>query len=188
MREVRGKEGWERIPVPPFQPLRLLREQARSIGSKWSNLKAGDRFEIDGVDVLVIHPDLPDGERERGGNDHSLVFDLRWGDVSLLLTGDIGRSIERARSSSIAPARMRIVKVPPPGTRTSSSIEFVRTLAPTIAVVSAGRGNHFGHPVPEVLQRYEEVGAEIFRTDRDGAVTVETDGKSVHVQSFTGRA
>jgi competence protein ComEC len=53
--------------------------------------------------------------------------------------------------------------------------------------VSAGRGNHFGHPVPEVLQRYEEVGAEIFRTDRDGAVTVDTDGKSVHVQSFTGR-
>jgi competence protein ComEC len=82
---------------------------------------------------------------------------------------------------------MRIVKVPHHGSLTSSSVEFVRALAPTIAVVSAGRGNHFGHPVPEVLQRYEEVGAEIFRTDRDGAVMVDTDGKSVHVQSFTGR-
>ena len=141
----------------------------------------------DGVDVLVIHPDLPDWERQRVRNDDSLVFDLRWGDVSLLLTGDIGRFVERARSSNIPPARMRIVKIPHHGSLTSSSVEFVRALAPTIAVVSAGRGNHFGHPVPEVLQRYEEVGAEIFRTDRDGAVIVDTDGKSVHVQSFTGR-
>jgi competence protein ComEC len=137
--------------------------------------------------VLVIHPDLPDWERQRVRNDDSLVFDLRWRDVSLLLTGDIGRSVERARLSNIAPAPMRIVKIPHHGSLTSSSIEFVRALAPTIAVVSAGRGNHFGHPVPEVLQRYEEVGAEIFRTDRDGAVMVDTDGKSIHVQSFTGR-
>jgi competence protein ComEC len=187
LREFRAKEVWEGIPVPPFEPLQLLREQARSIGSRWSNLAAGDRFHIDGVDVLVVHPDLPDWERQRVRNDDSLVFDLRWRDVSLLLTGDIGRSVERARLSNIAPAPMRIVKIPHHGSLTSSSIEFVRALAPTIAVVSAGRGNHFGHPVPEVLQRYEEVGAQIFRTDRDGAVTVDTDGKSLHVQSFNGR-
>jgi competence protein ComEC len=187
LREFRAKEVWEGIPVPPFQPLQLLREQARSIGSKWSNLKAGDRFQIDGVDVLVIHPDLPDWERQRVRNDDSLVFDLRWGDVSLLLTGDIGRSVERARLSNIPPARMRIVKIPHHGSLTSSSVEFVRALAPTIAVVSTGRGNHFGHPVPEVLQRYEEVGAEIFRTDRDGAVMVDTDGKSIQVHTFVGR-
>jgi competence protein ComEC len=53
--------------------------------------------------------------------------------------------------------------------------------------VSAGRGNHFGHPVPDVLRRYEEVGAEIFRTDRDGAVMVDTDGKSIQVHTFVGR-
>jgi competence protein ComEC len=187
LREFRAKEVWEGIPVPPFEPLQLLREQALCIGSTWSNLKAGDRFQIDGVEVLVIHPDLPDWERQRVRNDDSLVFDLRWGDVSVLLTGDIGRSVERARLSNIAPAPMRIVKIPHHGSLTSSSIEFVRALAPTIAVVSAGRGNHFGHPVLEVLQRYEEVGAQIFRTDRDGAVTVSTDGKSLRVESFTGR-
>jgi competence protein ComEC len=110
------------------------------------------------------------------------------GEVSLLLTGDIGRSVERARLSNIAPAGIRIVKVPHHGSLTSSSVEFVRALAPTIAVVSAGRGNHFGHPVPEVLQRYQDVGAEIFRTDRDGAVMLDTDGKSVNVHTFLGRS
>jgi beta-lactamase superfamily II metal-dependent hydrolase len=53
--------------------------------------------------------------------------------------------------------------------------------------VSAGRGNHFGHPVPEVLERYRGVGAEVFRTDQDGAVWVDTDGLSITVETFSGR-
>ena len=61
----------------------------------------------------------------------------------------------------------------------------MRALAPTVAVVSAGRANHFGHPVPEVLDRYRQAGAEVFRTDRDGAVTVDTDGNSIEVGRFT---
>src|SRR5262249_22282916 len=110
-----------------------------------------------------------------------------WRDVSLLLTGDIGRVVERSRLPDFTRARLQIVKVPHHGSLTSSSPEFVRALAPTIAVVSAGRGNHFGHPVPEVLQRYEEVGAKVFRTDRDGAITIDTDGTSLYAHSFTGR-
>ena len=55
-------------------------------------------------------------------------------------------------------------------------------------MVSAGRANHFGHPVPEVLERYRAAGAEVFRTDQDGAVTVDTDGHSVAVHTFTGRS
>jgi competence protein ComEC len=188
LREFRAREVWEGISVPPFEPLRLLRDQAGSIAARWSNLKGGDRFQIDGVEVAVLHPDVPDWERQRVRNDDSLVIDVRLGDVSLLLTGDIGRSVERARLSEIAPAPIRILKVPHHGSLTSSSIEFVRALAPTIAVVSAGRGNHFGHPVPEVLQRYEEAGAQIFRTDRDGAVMLDTDGKSVTVHTFLGRS
>jgi len=88
---------------------------------------------------------------------------------------------------SIVTAPLRIVKVPHHGSLTSSTPEFVRALAPRVAVVSVGRGNHFGHPAPEVLRRYRDVGAEIFRTDRDGAVTIDTDGLSVDVHTFTGR-
>ena len=72
--------------------------------------------------------------------------------------------------------RCACVKVPHHGSLTSSSWPFVRQLAPTAAVFSAGRGNAFGHPAPEVVARYEAVGAEIFRTDQDGAVFFDTDG------------
>ena len=84
-------------------------------------------------------------------------------------------------------ARLRVVKMPHHGSLTSSTVPFVEALHPAVAVVSAGRANHFGHPVPEVLERYRAAGAEIFRTDQDGAVTVDTDGASLAITSFTGR-
>jgi competence protein ComEC len=120
-------------------------------------------------------------------NDDSIVLELRWRDVSVLLTGDIGRAVEQTLAATILPARLRVMKVPHHGSLTSSTAEFVNAMRPQIAVVSAGRANHFGHPVPEVLERYRAVGAEVFRTDQDGAVTISTDGVSVDVHTFTGR-
>ncbi len=187
VREFRPREMWEGIPVPPFEPLRALRQEATAVGARWSNLRRGDRTRIDDVEVIVRHPDVPDWERQRVRNDDSIVLDLRWRDVSVLLTGDIGRPVERELLTSIPPAPLRVVKIPHHGSLTSSSPEFVRALSPTVAVVSAGRANHFGHPVPEVLDRYRAAGAEVFRTDRDGAVTIDTDGRSLSVTGYTGR-
>jgi competence protein ComEC len=187
MREFRPRQVWEGIVVPPFEALRALRAEAQAIRSTWLNLKTGDRTDFDGVEVAVRHPDLPDWERQRVRNDDSIVIELRWRDISVLLTGDVGKDTERALVSRIPPAPIRIVKVPHHGSLTSSTPEFVRAIAPRVAVVSAGRANHFGHPVPEVLDRYRAVGAEVFRTDQDGAVTVDSDGHSVSVTTFTGR-
>jgi competence protein ComEC len=185
--EFRPREVWEGIPVPRSEASTALRTQAQALGARWANVYAGDQTVVDGVQVVARHPHLADWERQKVRNDDSIVLELRWGDVSVLLTGDIGRDVERTLVSRIPPARLRVVKVPHHGSLTSSTSDFVRGTRPTIAVVSAGRANHFGHPVPEVLERYREVGAEIFRTDRDGAVTVTTDGVSVDVQTFTGR-
>ena len=60
--------------------------------------------------------------------------------------------------------------------------------AVTMAVVSVGRSNHFGHPVPEVLERYDAIHAVVFRTDQDGAVGVDTDGRTIRMRAFTGRS
>ena len=97
-----------------------------------------------------------------------------------------GKSRRRSRPS-FARAPIRILKVPHHGSATSSSQAFLDALRPDIAVISAGRGNPFGHPVPAVLERYRNIGAAIYRTDQDGAVSVETDGTTVRVTTFTGR-
>ena len=185
--EFRPREVWEGIPVPRFEPLTMLRVAAQTSGARWANVYAGSRARVDGVEVIAHHPQPADWERRRVRNDDSLVLELRWRDVSVVLTGDIGRAVEREITTSIAPARLRVVKIPHHGSLTSSAREFVEALRPQIAVVSAGRANHFGHPVPEVLDRYRALGAEVFRTDRDGEVTLSTDGYALSVATFTGR-
>jgi competence protein ComEC len=185
--EFRPHDVWEGIPVPPFEPLRALRDGATEHRARWVNVQAADLVTIDGVELIVRHPGLADWERQDVRNDDSIVIELRWGDVSIVLAGDIGRDVEAAIARRFQPARLRVLKVPHHGSLTSSSAEFIAALEPRIAVVSAGRSNPFGHPAPAVLQRYREAGTEIFRTDKDGAVVVETDGRTINLQTFTGR-
>ena len=187
LREFHPREVWEGIPVPPFEPLQALHQEARDLGVTWTTVRAGDSFVADGVEIVVRHPPPADWERQKVRNDDSIVLDLRWRDVSVLMTGDIGKAVERSIERDIPPSPLLIVKVPHHGSLTSSTVDFIRALSPHIAIVSAGRANHFGHPAPEVLQRYSDVGAEIFRTDQDGAVMVDTDGEAMAVHTFTGR-
>ena len=188
VREFRPREVWEGTPVPRFEPLTLLRMAVQAGGARWSNVHAGDAAEIDGVQVFAHHPPPADWERQKVRNDDSLVLELRWRDVSLLLTGDIGRVPELSVGPALRSSRIRILKVPHHGSLTSSSWEFLKAAHPQIAVASAGRSNHFGHPVPEVLERYRSVGAEVFRTDADGAVMVDSDGWALNVRTFAGRS
>ncbi|MGH9142199.1 MAG: DNA internalization-related competence protein ComEC/Rec2, partial [Vicinamibacterales bacterium] len=187
LREFRPREVWEGIPVPRFAPLTELRVAAQASGARWANVYRGDRLTVDGVEVVARHPAPADWERQKVRNDDSLVLELRWRDVSILLTGDIGKAVEHDVAMASGPARLRVIKIPHHGSLTSSTPAFLVALHPRIAIVSAGRANHFGHPVPEVLERYRSVGADVFRTDRDGAVMVDTDGRSVNVRTFTGR-
>ena len=94
---------------------------------------------------------------------------------------------EREIEDTFGPAPLRVLKVPHHGSLTSSTEPFITRLHPTVAVISAGRGNAFGHPAPAVVSRYESHGASIYRTDQDGAVTIDTDGHELAVSTVTGR-
>ena len=187
VREFRPREVWEGIPVPRFEPLTALRLAAQRQGARWANVYTGDHLRIDDVDLDVRHPRPADWERQKVRNDDSIVIELRWRAVSVLFTGDIGRTVEGALAAQLRPSPLRVLKVPHHGSLTSSSAGFVAAVRPQVAVVSVGRANRFGHPAPEVLERYRSIRAEIFRTDEDGAVFVESDGTSVSVHTFTGR-
>ena len=186
-RDFRPFEVWEGVPVPPHAPTRELRALADGAGAVWRTLQPADRVSFGDVDLIVHHPPHPDWERQRVRNDDSEVIEIRYGGVSFVFTGDIGREVERTIAPSFARAPIRILKVPHHGSATSSSQLFLDALRPDIAVISAGRGNPFGHPVPTVLERYRQIGAAIYRTDKEGAVTVETDGDAIRIVTFTGR-
>lgn len=187
LREFRPMDVWDGVPVPRLTSLQQLHAWASAGGARWTTVQRADRTEIDGVRVLVHHPAIPDWERQDVRNDDSIVIEVRWGGVSVVLTGDIGRETEAEIAARFEPAALRVVKVPHHGSNTSSSELFLHALRPDVAVISVGRSNNFGHPAPAVLRRYADAGAAIFRTDQDGAVTIDTDGRTVSVSTFTGR-
>jgi competence protein ComEC len=147
-------------------------------------LQKGDRLDLGGVELRVHHPSLPDWERQKVRNDDSLVIELRYGQVSMLLTGDIGRDVEQALIPTLDLLPVVVLKSPHHGSGTSSTEELVSAIKPRVVVISCGRGNPYGHPVPYVLARYRSVGAEVYRTDRDGQINLTTNGESLTVRTF----
>jgi competence protein ComEC len=182
----RPREIWEGVPVPTDPKRSALEAAAGARRVPWREVRRGDVLQTGGVTVEVLNPPVPDWERRRTRNDDSIVLRLRYGEAEFLLTGDIGEAVEPALGVEGERPPLRVLKVAHHGSRTSSSDAFVRAYGPSVALVSVGRNNVFGHPAREVLGRFEGRGSRVFRTDRDGALIVETDGRLIRVRTWTG--
>jgi competence protein ComEC len=114
----------------------------------------------------------------RGENDNSLVVDVRWAGRRLLFAGDVEREGEAALLARAGPSLAAdVVKVPHHGSKTSSTVAFVAATHPTAVVISVGEHNRWGFPNPAVVARWRGRGAAVWRTDRDGGVTVTVDDR-----------
>ena len=142
--------------------------------------RAGQRWRWDEVDFEVLHPD--DATAEAGGrpNSVSCVLRVQGASGSVLLTGDIEWPQEAALLAR-DPERLRadVLFVPHHGSRTSSSEAFIDAVAPRVAVVQAGYRSRYGHPAPDVVERYTARGVTVVRTDRCGAWHWQADGAQV---------
>jgi competence protein ComEC len=143
----------------------------------------GEHFEWAGVRVSVLWPATSDPARA-ASNDDSMVLRLEDGEHSLLLTGDIERPVERSMLAEGDELAADFLKVPHHGGRTSSTPAFLEAVHPTIAAISVGEANPYADPSPEAIARILAQGTRLLRTDRDGAVTITTDGRSMNVRSF----
>ena len=147
---------------------------------------------IHGVTIEFLHPPKSPWH-ERGinlfssTNNHSLVLRLTYRDISILFTGDLYQEGERELINLFPSLKSTILKVPHHGSATSSSPLFLEKVAPRIAIVSIGEKNLFHLPSRKVIERYQAQGCRIFRTDKDGAITIETDGSQVYCKTFLSR-
>ncbi|MFW6136208.1 MAG: DNA internalization-related competence protein ComEC/Rec2 [Chloroflexota bacterium] len=146
--------------------------------------EAGLEIELDeGLRLEVLHPGpkLLPGE---GFNDNSLVTRLTYGDVSLLLTGDIQARAEGRLLAHGMPLASTVLKVAHHGSCGATTDAFLRAVNPQVAVVSVGADNDFGHPCHAVLERLR--GRPLYRTDEHGTVTLITDGTRLWVETERG--
>jgi competence protein ComEC len=188
VRDFSPAEIWYGTFVNNHEPTERLQHAAIRSRAAWRWLQRGDRIDLGGVELRVHHPAAPDWERQRVRNDDSLVMELRFGGVSALLTGDIGRDVERMLLPSLDLLPTVILKSPHHGSGTSSSEAFIDAITPAVVVIGVGRANPFRHPLPEVLDRYRAAGARVLRTDRDGQIDITTDGRRLSVATKNTQA
>jgi len=114
-------------------------------------------------------------------NEDSMVVFLKYLDFSALFTADIGEMTELALLDAGVLRKTSVLKVPHHGSKFSSSISFLTKLRPTVAVISVGAKNSYGHPNGDTLMRLDQVMAKVFRTDTMGTVEVRSDGLGLEV-------
>jgi competence protein ComEC len=133
------------------------------------------RWWFDGVSVEVIWPppELP----LRHSNNRSCVVRVEADNLTVLLTGDIGRDVEHWLVQH-EQLRADVLQVPHHGSRTSSSFPFLRAVAPEQAFASAGMGNRFGHPADDIRARYADLGVTLRVTGHSGMLVFGRRGQS----------
>ena len=117
-------------------------------------------------------------------NDSSVVLRLGWRQASFLLTGDLEAEGEVRLMQSGRPVSADVLKVSHHGSHGASMQGFLDEVAPSFAVISAGKDNTYGHPDPAVLERLAQLPeTKILRTDEQGTVEFVTDGLRLWVQT-----
>jgi len=112
-------------------------------------------------------------------NDNSAVLRVQYGKKSFLFTGDAEFKAETDMIKSKQYLRSDVLKVGHHGAKTSTSTAFLRAVKPAYAVISVGKGNSYGHPTADTLNRLKTAKVKIFRTDKQGTIVANTDGKNL---------
>ena len=122
---------------------------------------------------------LSDGKKYSNANDASLVLKVTCGNKSLLLTGDISKTVEKDLVMSDKDIDVDILKVGHHGSASSSDLDFLEETSPDVAVISVGKDNSYGHPSEEVLNRLSGVCNNIYQTDKQGTILLEVNDNDI---------
>lgn len=144
---------------------------------------AGQHWIWDGVAFEMLHPTQLFTKKR---NDHSCVLKITTGAKSMLLTADIEAKSEHQLLRDLSQQlSANVMVVPHHGSRTSSTLEFIRAVNPEIAIIPVGYLNQYGHPKPDIVERYKNENIKLFDTVKDGAITVTLEPqKSVDIQGY----
>lgn len=148
-------------------------------------LKAGDEVDFfDGVKFNVLGPVkvIKDQKGNSDFNNNSIVGRLTYGSFSMMFTGDAEQEEEKTILGKGGTLKSDVLKVGHHGSRTSTSPAFLKAVSPKNAFISCGQGNDYGHPHKVTIDKLEKAKVQIYRTDRNGTVTLTSDGSSYRIE------
>lgn len=147
-------------------------------------VKAGQLFDLgSGMEMRVLAPFLPDHGESK--NDRSIVVQFRYGNQSVLFTGDLESIYERKLTHFYGTMlESDVLKLGHHGSKTSTTPAFLNAVQPVIGIVSAGASNRYGHPHPSVVNRLHNIHSVIYRTDTNGAIQITLNRAGYSVKPF----
>ena len=145
-------------------------------------VKMGDVIKIGNATINILFPEnnlITDNEK----NNNAIVFKFIWKDFSMLFTGDIEEKAEsrilNIYSNNLSTLQATILKVAHHGSKTSTTKKFIEAVKPKIALIGVGEDNNFGHPNNGVIERLIGIGCKIYRTDKNGEITIKYNKKLI---------
>jgi competence protein ComEC len=184
-RNFKIKEFWEAFSPEDNRSYTELKRRLL-LSTSLRRMFRGHVESIDGVKVEILNPIQADPIVSKILNDQSLVLRISYGQTAFLLTGDIGKAVEKELAQFPHFLRSDVLKSPHHGSDSSSSEEFLAAVAPRFLILSVGAGNRYSLPDPDVINRYLDIGANIYRTDHVGAVEVSSDGQNLFFRTASG--
>lgn len=163
-----------------------IRDLARARNISVRTIQAGDFWENNGAKFWCLNP----ADVTASGNAASMVLYMEYQDFSMLLTGDLeggGEKSVAALLRSNAITGISVLKVAHHGSKNSTKEEFLRQCSPAVAVISCGEHNTYGHPHKETLERLNDMGTAVYRTDCSGAVQITVSGSHMKVTEYRRR-
>lgn len=149
-------------------------------GLKITAPQQGSTFKVGDIDCeVMLCGSGTEQEQKSNLNLSSIVIKATYGEKSFLFTGDEENENEESRSWE----KINVLKVGHHGSNTSTSQDFLNQIKPDIAIISVGKNNKYGHPTKKTLDKLNNIGARIYRTDESGTITVTSDGKNILVQT-----
>ncbi len=169
--------------APEYDAWTSILEKQKKMGAKIIIADAGQEIKAGNVLIDTLYPlqNMEGKDMKNTSNDTCVVSKLIFGKNSFLFTGDISSAAEKEITGSGENLLSDVLKVAHHGSKYSTSDLFLEYVKPKIAVISVGAKNTYGHPTPEVLQRLENFGIKILRTDKDGDINLMSDGKNINI-------
>ena len=164
------------------EELQQLGNLARKQGVSLLVMEAGQSIVEGDMQLVCVQPTMSD--TKSSGNAGSLVLALYYYDFSMLCTGDVEDDGEATLTKRVRGQTFDVLKVAHHGSKHSSSMPFLQTICPKVALISAGEANSYGHPHKETLERLQSMKCKVLTTIKNGAITLQTDGNSLTFQCF----
>lgn len=177
MQAFRVREVWMSGFVHPTRSFERALDAVLESQAGYHEPRAGETLELGVVQLQVLNPEMLTDDVHDG----SIAVRIVHGEVAFLFTGDAEAHTEEAILRRGLPVRASVLQLGHHGSRTSSSPAFVEAVSPRVAVYSAGKGNSYGHPHPEVIQRLKAAGIAVYGTDVHGTIRIISDGRSFQV-------